>query len=654
MAAMTIDKRSGNVYIIGNKSLHIVLPDKQSAVTIDTNEQYEMVTVNEKNGDAFLVGRESKYLVMIPFNSKKIKRIPWVDKVEKMINLNQTPPPPIRKVVCDTSLQQVIVIHHLYTVIETTERFVNEAIKIDVLHGKDKVAPLPGLTEAVGVNYNPHQDEVYIPYDNHPTVHLVDFKNNGDVKEIKIPNFGNDSCAIDEKNHRLYVSSWGYGEVNVIDLKTRKLVKRIPDAGIIPHMFNMTFNPHTGKLIIPIGASAVNGSFGAALTVLDPETEKKSKIYTGWAPVTLMEMKSKDGFLVFNSEDQAAEVLADGSVKIHPLPCEYINNAIASPSGNIYVSYGPHQSYWPVVYIWAAKNGILSINFNSTTNTLGFYDRRIPRMTHQMVVDKNGAFYGLQNNWGNEKQFLISFPDEVRVPNLHQMRMELVDTVMRETTQRILEYDKKRHWLYIARVGETDKEPGILQIFDLESKKILLKYPTGLTPTDLVFNDNSIYTANFDSNTVAVVNKEDFSVQKIKTGEKPFKLALLNNTLYCINHNGNSLQAIEDEEEIKTYSLPYPGKPGNLFSTGNNLIITSHTSEALHILSFSPDKKSFQLVHKVVYPYGETTVDTNNSAFYLRGQFADGIFEINQIKQDKKNRLWITDYLSGKLFIISL
>jgi DNA-binding beta-propeller fold protein YncE len=202
-------------------------------------------------------------------------------------------------------------------------------------------------------------------------------------------------------------------------------------------------------------------------------------------------------------------------------------------------------------------------------------------------------------------------------------------------------------------VGETDEETGILQIFDLNSQKILLKYPTGLTPTDLIFDENCIYIANFDSNTIAVVNKDDFSVQKIKTAQKPFKLAQLNNTLYCINHNDNSLQAIEDQEETKTYSLPYLGKPGNLFSTGKKLIITSHTTDALHILSFCPDKKSFQLIHKEVYPYGETTVDTNNSAFYLRGQFADGIFEINQIKQDKKGRLWITDYLSGKLFIIS-
>jgi DNA-binding beta-propeller fold protein YncE len=696
MEALTIDKRRGNIYVIGNKSLHIAFPDKKSAVTVDTGEQYEMAAVNETNGDAFLVGRASKFLAIVPMDrldrlpAGKIIRIPWLKKTEKMVNLNQTPPPPIRKVVCDSKLQQVIAIdgytstlylfsaktgklvkkrkigvkggtrwhwagynettHHLYAVIETDKREVNEALELDVLHGKDTVVELPGLTEGVGINYNPKRDEIYIPYDNHPSVHVVDFKTGGKIEEIKIPNYGNDASAIDEKNNRLYVSSWGYGEVEVIDLETRRLIKRIRDVGIIPHMFNMAFNPHSGHLLIPLGATAVNGSFGASLTVLNPETEKKSLIYTGWAPAALAEIAAKDGFLVFNSEDRAAEVLADGKVTMHSLPprfqCRFVNQAVETPTGHILVSYGPHQSYWPVVYIWAAKNGILGID----PRTMSFYDRRIPRMAQQMVLDEKGVFYALQNNWGSEKQFLISLPDEIRSPNLDQMRIELEDTVLRETTQRILKYDENKHWLYIVRLGETDEEPGILQIFDPETRKVLLKYPTGLTPTDLVFDNNTLYISNFDSDTIAAINKDDFSVQKLKTGRKPFKLALLNNTLYCINHNDNTLQSFGKEANI--YPLPYPAKPSNLFSTGSQLIITAHTEDALHILSFCPREKSFKPVHKEVYPYGETTVDTNNSAFYLRGQFADGIFEINQIKQDKKGRLWITDYLSGKLFII--
>jgi len=689
--ALTIDTNTGNIYVIGNKSLHIVFPDKQTAVTVDTTEQYEMAAVDEKSGNAFLVGRQSKSLAMVSMGSQKVKHIPWVDHVEIMQNLNQTPPPPIRKVICDNALRQVAAIdgytstlylfsadsgkllkkrklpvnggarwhmagydrksHHLYTVIETVERKVMEAVKIDVRGGKDTVVELPGLTEGVGVTYNPKREEVYVPYDNHPSLHVVDFKpginKEERVFEIKIPSYGNDASAVDAANDILYVSSWGWGDVEVIDLKKRTFVKRIPDVGIIPHMFNMTFNPNSGQLIIPIGATAVNGSFGSALTVLDPETGEMSKIHTGWAPVDLVEIEPNGTFLVFNSEDEAAEVTPDGTVTFHPLPCRFINAAIKTPTGNICLAYGPHQSYWPVVYIWAAENGIMNIQ----PGTMTFYRRRLPRMAHRMAVDKDGVLYALQNAWGKEKQFLAVLPDEVRSPNLGQMRLELEVTFQRETTPRLLEYDPQRHWLYIANVGETDDEPGILQILDPATQKILLKYPTGRTPTDLVFDDSTVYIADFDSDTVTAVKKDDFSVQKFKTGEKPFKLAVVNDSLYCINHNGRSLQAFG--KVPAAFPLPFPVKPSNLFSTGSELIVTAHAPDALYILSFSPYEKTFTLIHKEIYPFGETTVDTDNSAFYLRGQFGDGLFELNRIKRDKNGGLRVTDYLSGKLFIIS-
>ncbi|HLP61264.1 MAG TPA: hypothetical protein VK186_20645, partial [Candidatus Deferrimicrobium sp.] len=215
----------------------------------------------------------------------------------------------------------------------------------------------------------------------------------------------------------------------------------------------------------------------------------------------------------------------------------------------------------------------------------------------------------------------------------------------------ILEYDAQKHWLYVVRVGETDDEAGTLQIYDPDTQKVLLKYPVGLTPTDLVFDDTFVYISAFDSDMIAVIDKDDFSVQKIKTGKKPFKMALLDDTLYVINHNDNSLQVFG--KKPGTYPLPYPGRPDNIVCAANRIIITSHTPDALHILSYAPDKNAFELVHKEEYPYGETTVDTDNSAFYLRGQFGDSIFEINQIKQDRNGRLWITDYLAGKLYIIS-
>ncbi len=684
--ALQIDTTSGNIYVVGNHMLHVVFPEKKKAFNIDTGDQYEMVAINEKNSNAYLVGRASVFLAMVDLKSRKSRTIRWVDKKESIQNLNQTPPPPIRKVVWDKQNDRVIAVDgmsgicyifsssgrllnkrrlqiengsrwhfagfnrknsSMYCVIENSKREVIEAVKIDVGRRKETVIDLPKFTEAVGVNYNALADEVIIPYDNHPSVHVVSFKNKGNISEIKIPAYGNDASAIDTKNNILYVSSWAYGEINVIDLEQKKLVKRIPNLGILPHMFSMAFNQANNKLYIPIGATAVNGSFGAALTSLDTVSYDVEKIYTGWAPVDLIPLKNRQTVLVFNSEDRFAEVKPDGSFTTRTLPCSYPGQVISSPGGHITLSYGPHQSYWPVVYIWGARNGILGID----PRGFEFYDRRIPRLAQRMVVDKNGVLYALQNNWGREKQFIITLPDAVRSPNLGDMRWELNDWVIRETTQRIFEYDPYTHWLYIVRVGETDSDSGILQILDLDSREVLLRYPVGKTPVDLDFDEQQIGVTNFDANTVTIINKSDFSIKRIKTGEKPLKLIFKGGDVFVINHDEKTLQIFGKEQ--KKYDIPGLGKPDNLFDNGNELIVTSHSSEVFLIHSFSVKKKAFSLIHEYGYPYGETSVDTNNTAFYVRGQFGDALFDLNQIEKDEKGRIWITDFISGKLFILS-
>jgi DNA-binding beta-propeller fold protein YncE len=683
--AFTINQKTGDLYVIGKNHLHIVFPEKNNSLSVDTVLQYEMVAVNDNNGDAYLVGRSSKYLAIFELKSKKMKTVKWVDKVEDMVNLNQTPPPPIRKVVWDNRLNRIIVTdgfastlcvfsprgkmlfrrpiktrggarwhyagynpdsHHLYVVVETSRRKVIEAIKIDVKKNRDVVVGLPELSEAVGVNYDPSSDRIIIPYDNHPVVHAVSFGKGNQLGEIKVPTYGNDASAVDIKNQLLFVASWAYGEINIIDLKQNRLKKRVRNLGIIPHMFSMDFNPVNGKLYFPIGATAVNGSFGSAITAMDTVSLKADKIYTGWAPVDLVSVKDRDSFLIFNAEDEFAEVKPDGSCTFFKLPVDFPRQAVLLDNGYIYLSYGPHQSYWPVVYIWGAKNGILGIN----PKTFEFYDRRIPRLAQQMVLDKMGVLYALQNNWGGEKQFLISLPDTVRSPNQGDMRIELGDRVDRETTQRILKYDSDKNWLYIVRLGEQDTDPGIFQIYDLNTNKELLNYPVGITPVDLIYDEKKIYISNFDSDTVAEIDKDDFSVKRIKTGKKPFKLGLQNNNLFIINHLDNSLQVLGPE--AGTFVIPFKGRPDNLFCTDSEVFLAHHSTAKLNVIVFNPEKKKFSLIVTESYPFGETSVDTNNTAFYIRGQFGDALFEINQIKVDKTGRVWITDYLSGKLFIL--
>lgn len=686
--ALAIDGTTGNIYVIGNRCLHVVFPDEKESRSFLTEEQYEMVAVNEQNGDAFLVTRESRFLVRVRLDRARVKTTPWVERTETMVNLNQTPPPPVRKVVWDKQLQRGFAFdgytarlftfsssgrilksrkvaveggmdtrwhfagyntgrHRLYLVRETAQRKVTYAADIDAVGNGDVIVKLPELSEGVGISSNPETGEVYIPYDNHPAVHLVSFQNGGSVTEIKIPAYGNDASALDVSRERLYVASWAYGEVEVIDLKKRRLVKRIRHLDIIPHMFNMAFDSNHNKLYIPIGATAVNGSFGASLTCVNLAGEKIEKIYTGWAPVDLVEKPWEEGVLVFNSQDGLADVTPDGRFKIRKIPCMFVNRAVTDREGNIFVSYGPHQSYWPVVYIWAAKNGILGFYKDMDQP----YDRRIPRMAQQIVLDKEGVLYGLQNNWGEEKQFIISFPDAVRSPNQGDMRIELDDKVTRETTQRILKYDSQLHALYLVRLGEQDDQPGIFQMVDLASRKVVQTIKVACTPTDLVFDQDRIFIANFDSDTVSIINKKDFSAQTLKTGHKPYKLSLMHGDVMVINHEDRTLQRIGSKPGI--FEIPFNGRPDQLFRSGEELILTTHTPGELNIISFSPRSRKFSLIHREIYPFGEATVNTDNTAFYVRGQFADGIFEISRIIQDRRGRIWITDYLSGKLFILT-
>ena len=170
-----------------------------------------------------------------------------------------------------------------------------------------------------------------------------------------------------------------------------------------------------------------------------------------------------------------------------------------------------------------------------------------------------------------------------------------------------------------------------------------------MTSTDLLFDDDSIYIANFDSRNVSIVDKRDFSVTESETGSGPLRLCRWRNKIFVINHIGRSLQEIGG----KTYELPQKASPDNIFPWGDDLVVTAHTSSALFITRFYPERGEFELLRREAYPYGDVSFDTNNVSFYIRGQFGDALFEITRGKTDADGRLWITDFLSGKLFIIS-
>lgn len=683
--SMTINRITGEVCLIGTKCLFIINPESGDVKKFDTDVQFESVAIDDKSGNVFIAGRESKELVMYSAESGELEKIDWLDDSEKLLNMNQTPPPPIRRVVAANELRQIVAMdgnnsmiyifdalsgemkesfkvdlssggrwhfagydenkHQLFLATETSKRKIDQAALIDPINEKHSIVKMPeGFSEPVGISYNPKLGEMYIAYDNQPSVHVIDFAQKAEITEIAIPAFGNDAVVMDVENDMLYIGSWAEGEVEVVDLKKRKFVKKITGLGIIPHMFAMAFNPNNGFIYFPIGATAVNGCFGASLTKLDPKTEEYGKVYLGWAPIDLIELEKRKSFLVFNNEDQFAEVNYDGSYKIHQLPYDQPITACYGPDNNVYLSYGAHQSYWPTVYIWGAKNGVLKID----SETLDFYDRRIPAQAMQMALGKDGTLYLESNNWGRREQFISILKDGVRKHEIGD-RIQLGDTVQRETTQRIMKYDEAVNKLYLCRVSEKDNEAGILQIINLDSNKVEKTISVGIDPTDLTFDDKNIYVTNFHSDFVSIVRKKDYVYSDKEITKGMLKIIENKGKIYAIGHLDNTLYEIKNGN---VYRMSVEAMPDGLFVWDGKIVITAHNPKELLVHEFNPETNALKTVFKYSYPYGETSFDTYNSAFYLTGQFGDAIYDLCRAKESSNGKLWLTDFLSGKLFII--
>jgi DNA-binding beta-propeller fold protein YncE len=691
--ALAIRARTGTVYLAAEHALVVVDPDSGAVVTLPTAVQYEAVAVDEATGNAFLCGRESGELGFFDAKAGQLRVVPWIAGTGALENLNQTPPPPIRKVVAlpggskdkpgriaaidgggarlyvfDAGKGKLLksrplaltpggrwhlagvhpLSRALYLVTETLDRRVLQAARIDLEGRHDVVIPLPGFTEGVAMLYDARRDHLIINYDNHPTIHVVDFSHEGAISEIAIPTFGNDAAAMDATGNVLYVASWAHGEIEVVDIEHGRFVRRIPDLGILPHMHAMTYDPANGSLYFPLGATAVNGTFGATVERLDPATGQVRSIRTGWAPIALASDPARKSVLVFDNEDRFAEVHPDGSFTETVLPYRWPTSVSTAPDGRLDLVYGPHQSYWPVVYIWGAKNGILGIK----AKDLGFYDRRIPREPLATAYGSDGTLYLAQNNWGKEKAFLSRLSDGIRYWDAGQ-RIELGDEVERETTQRLLTWEPATKRLLLGRVGEKDGDPGVLVDLDPVKSSVEHKTQVGSCPTALVADEKHAYVAGFKANAVSVVDRTTGGAESVPAGQEPLALVRLGGHVFAADHRGGAIWQVDGTP--KSFSVPVNGLVDGLLAWRNRLVVTAHGPDVFEVVALDPATGATELLLKSQgHPYGDTAFDTGNSAFYLCGQFGDAVYTLSPNVIDSDGRLWIGDFLSGRVYGLEL
>jgi hypothetical protein len=242
------------------------------------------------------------------------------------------------------------------------------------------------------------------------------------------------------------------------------------------------------------------------------------------------------------------------------------------------------------------------------------------------------------------------------------MRVELEDTVSRETGQRLLEYDAATDWLLLARVGEKDGDPGILQVINAKNGKTVKRLEVGVTPTALAVDGENIYITGFDSNTLTVINKGDFSLRTLACGRQPLKIALAGGAVFVINHGDNTLcefrletpkgtAAMKPEWRPRAHRIPFPGRPDQAVWCQGRLWIASHSADELLLFTFDPATTKFTLRHREKYPYGEPGFAGNNSSFFLRGQYGDGIYDLCRVRAGAGTSVWVSDFLSGKVFV---
>ncbi len=687
--SLAIDSLSGKFYLAAEKKLVVVEPNTSQVQSIDLPSDLETVAVDGLTGRAFLTGRASGNLVVVEPNSRRVTEIKWGAALPPIPWAAASPPPPIRKVFVDPNARavylvdgaapqlltfhadQLTLLHQrslpvppyprwhlaafdtrrqaLYLALETETRDSKGVLRIGTADNSDVLIALPpGSREPQGISYSYSRQEVYIPYDNHPYIHVVHLAPVVKVDSIAVPRFGMDASAVDEKRGQLFVTNWAQGILYLINLKTRQVDYSVPQFPVFPHMHHLAYNPVTGDLIVPSGATVVNGTFGASVTIYNTLRNELIHQRIGWGPVSLAPQPGADAFYIFGSDQAFACVQPNGQCTYHSIPFLYPHAVHSAPGQNqVWLSYGQHSSMWPSVYIASTRNGVLKFGRESTPISEIVLDR----LAQQLTLDRHGNFWALQNTWGTENPYLAYCPAQ----GGNWQRVFLPERVDNECSFRLLAADPELDRIYVGRTADLNDQPGTLYIVDQQSQQVLSSVRVGVSPVDICVQPklNRIIVLNFDSDSATCIDRTTFARRNIPTGDGPLVSAVNPQTgeVCVVNHLNPGLTVLGES----SYQLPLPADawPDNIyFAAGQSCFyVTAHQPQAFKIYRLDLAAKKVSLYFETAYPFGEIRFDHANTAFALRGQWADAIYRLTNLAGDAKGRLWVTDYLAGKLWI---
>jgi len=692
-AGTAVSAATGRLFVCAREELVIVDADARSAVRIALPGDFEAIAVDDRSSRAYLAGRTSGDLIIVDTAAHGVSAHPYTDAAPPLEFMAASAPPPIRVPFVDAAEGRVHVVDginstlftmdaatgeligartlpigifprwhvggfcpltdRIFVALENAKRAAVHAVAIDAKGSADTIIDIPEAhTEPAGVNCDAARGELYIPYDNKTLIHAALFDEEPRLVTIDLPSMGVDATAYDGRTRTLYAAGWMQAALYVVDMAARKRTLTVPFAPVYPHLNSIALNEANGRLYIPSGSTAVNGTFGAALSVFDPRTLAFSKVLTGWAPVSVAPRPGGEGVFVFGAEDEFAAVDRDGAVALHALPHPYAHQALIDPRGErVLVAYGPHSSMWPTFYIGGTRNGIALIDGEGRLTE----ERMTLRLAQAMAFDLSGRLWFLQNTWGKEEPFLVCHPrnDEA------WSRVRLEPKVDNECLSRLLAVDGRTGLLWAVRTGNESADSGLVHVVDPETRTVTAAIPTGRTPTAIAFLHEPPRTvvANFDDDTVTVIDGETLETKTLAVGDGPLALAAHpdEKSVIVVNHLDATLSVIAPDS-TERIALPAGALPNNIIvdRTTRQAFVTAHCADGARLYRYDPRSKRIETVHTSSHPYGAVSFDQANAAFGERAQWGDCLFAITEMFFDNAGRLWITDFLSGQVWIVRL
>jgi len=686
-----ISAGTGRLFVCAEKMLLIVDADLGSARSVPLPGDFEAIALDDESGRAYLAGRTSGELAIVDLATGTVRASAYTDGTPPLGFTAASAPPPIRLPFVDRSQGCVYVVDgvdsklftidaasgallaartlpvgkfprwhgagfcertgRIFVALENEKRAAVHALAIDARGKDDEKIDIPeGHTEPAGVNGDPARGEVYIPYDNRKLIHVARFGEQNALSTIELPSMGVDATAYDPETRTLYAAGWMQAALYVIDMAEGKRTLTVPFAPVYPHMNSIAFNSANGRLYIPSGSTAVNGTFGAALGVFDPRTLAFSKIITGWAPVSLAPRPGGEGFFVFGAEREFAAIDREGRVAMRALPHPYAHQALIEPDGkHVLVAYGPHSSMWPTFYIGGTRNGIALIDGEGRV----IEDRMTLRLAQAMAFDQGERLWFLQNTWGREEPFVVCHPGG----DQHWFRLPLEPKVDNECLSRLLAKDEGTGLLFAVRTGNVRGDPGLVHVIDPGTRAVKAALETGRAPTGIAFlpGRSRAFVTNFDDDTVTVIDTACLETTTLPVGDGPLALAAHGETdsIYVVNHLDATLTVIRDGS-TGTVPLPAGAMPNNILvdEPGSRAFITAHNAEEARVYLYDPAKATVRTIHTAPHPYGAVSFDEASAAFGGRAQWGDCLFRITHMALGRDGRLWIADYLSGRVWIV--